>query len=97
MKPRRLTLLCAVAATCIGATPERADLLIRGGTIYSGSGAPFVGDVTVVGDRIDTVARGATVSAARVIDARGMISRPGSSIRTRIWANSSRPTTRRRG
>ena len=54
-----------------------ADLLIRGGTIYSGSDAPFVGDVAVSGDRIAAVARHLDIRAKRVIDARGMIVAPG--------------------
>lgn len=54
-----------------------ADLLIRGGTIYTGSDAPFVGDVAVSGDRITGVAPHLSVRAKRVIDARGMIVAPG--------------------
>ena len=37
------------------APPEQVDLIIRGGTIYTGSDAPFVGDVAVSGDRIRAV------------------------------------------
>lgn len=74
---RRLVLLFAAAASGIGAAPERVDLLIRGGTVYPGSGAPFVGDVAVVGDRIRAVGRDVAVSARQVIDARGMIVAPG--------------------
>jgi N-acyl-D-aspartate/D-glutamate deacylase len=54
-----------------------ADLLIRGGTIYTGSDAPFVGDVAVRGDRIAAVARHLTIRTDRVLDARGMIIAPG--------------------
>jgi N-acyl-D-amino-acid deacylase len=56
---------------------ERVDLIIRGGTIYTGSDAPFVGDVAVSGDRIRAVGRRLRFSAARVVDARGMIVSPG--------------------
>lgn len=70
----------AVCAACsIGAAPPsgRVDLLIRGGTIYTGSGDPFVGDVTVSGDRIRSVGAGAPVEAKRVIDAIGLVVAPG--------------------
>jgi N-acyl-D-aspartate/D-glutamate deacylase len=53
------------------------DVLIRGGTVYAGGGAPFVGDVAIAGDRILAVGRRLSVSARRVIDARGMIVAPG--------------------
>jgi len=59
------------------ACAANADLLIRGGTIYTGSDAPFVGDVAVTGDHISGVARHLTVKARRVIDAGGMIVAPG--------------------
>ncbi|MDQ3479667.1 MAG: hypothetical protein M3438_11040, partial [Pseudomonadota bacterium] len=53
--------LIATAAILLSdcATPRLAsvDLLIRGGTIYTGSDAPFDGDVAVDGDRIHAVAR----------------------------------------
>ena len=54
-----------------------ADLLIRGGTVYTGSEAPFVGDVAVTGDHIGGVGRHLTARARRVIDAKGMIVAPG--------------------
>ncbi|WP_324749430.1 amidohydrolase family protein [Sphingomonas sp. LY54] len=68
------------AATLLGcATPaaERVDLIIRGGTIYNGSDAPFVGDVAVSGDRIKAVGKRLDLKAERVVDARGLIVAPG--------------------
>ena len=56
---------------------ERVDLIIRGGTIYTGADAPFVGDVAVSGDRIRAVGPSLSYSAARIVDARGMIVAPG--------------------
>jgi N-acyl-D-aspartate/D-glutamate deacylase len=56
---------------------EQVDILIRGGTIYTGSDAPFTGDVAVVGDRIRAVGRRLPHRARKVIDARGMIVVPG--------------------
>ena len=55
-------------------------LLIRGATIYDGTGAPGVvrGDVTVTGGRIDGVGpRLERPSGARVIDADGLALAPG--------------------
>ncbi|ATY34586.1 amidohydrolase [Sphingomonas psychrotolerans] len=57
--------------------PRTVDLLIRGGTIYTGSAEPFVGDVAILGDHIVSVGRHADVTATRVIDAKGMIVAPG--------------------
>lgn len=70
-------LLLASCASPAALPRERVDLIIRGGTIYTGSGAPFVGDVAVSGDRIRAVGRRLPHSAARLVDARGMIVAPG--------------------
>jgi N-acyl-D-amino-acid deacylase len=75
---RRSALLIGIVAFGLGAAPAPpADLIIRGGTIYTGSDAPFVGDVAIAGDRVRFVGRRATVPARRVIDARGLIVAPG--------------------
>ena len=75
---KRLALLGAIAALTLGAAPPpRADLLIRGGNIYPGGGAPFTGDVAIGGDRILAIGRRLNLPARRVIDARGMIVAPG--------------------
>ncbi|WP_293872789.1 MULTISPECIES: amidohydrolase family protein [unclassified Sphingomonas] len=77
---RRAAILVALPAlgAALGAAPapERVDLLIRGGTVFTGSDAPFVGDVAIRGDRIVAVGR-RPVSARRTIDARGLIVAPG--------------------
>ncbi|HEV3108854.1 MAG TPA: D-aminoacylase [Candidatus Binataceae bacterium] len=53
------------------------DLLIKGGTIYDGSGAPgFEGDVAVAGDRIVAVGK-VRGNSRRTIDAKGMAVAPG--------------------
>ncbi|MEO1058536.1 MAG: amidohydrolase family protein [Actinomycetota bacterium] len=59
-----------------------SDLIIRGGTIVDGTGAvPFVGDVSVVGDRIGEVVSaddgGIDGSAHRELDAEGRTVTPG--------------------
>ncbi|MEO7827158.1 MAG: amidohydrolase family protein, partial [Allosphingosinicella sp.] len=78
MKARYL-LLIGLAAPCMAAAlaSEPVDLLLRGGTVYTGSEAPFTGDVAISGDRIRAVGRHLPMAAKRVIDARGMIVAPG--------------------
>ena len=66
-----------LALLTLGAAPERVDVLIRGGTVYTGDAAAFVGDVAVTGDRIRYVGPRAAVTAARTVGARGMIVAPG--------------------
>jgi N-acyl-D-amino-acid deacylase len=54
------------------------DLLIRGGTIYDGSGrSPVVGDVAIRGDRIAAVGDVDRVDPLHVIDADGQAVAPG--------------------
>src|SRR4029453_2658388 len=71
-----LALLLASVST-IGQT-QTFDVLIRGGQILDGSGNPwFRGDVGIKGDRIAAVGRLSGATAARVIDATGLIVSPG--------------------
>src|SRR4051794_8276145 len=69
----------AAALLTMGAAAAPShDLIVRGGTIYDGSGAkPFVGDVAVDGDRISYVGPHADGVAKTVIDARGQAVSPG--------------------
>lgn len=54
------------------------DILIKGGTVYDGSGsAPFVGDVAIKGDKIAYVGPSAPGTAAQVVDATGEAVSPG--------------------
>jgi len=54
------------------------DVVIRGGTIYDGSGAtPYVGDLAIAGDRIAYVGPPCRMKAKRLIDARGKAVSPG--------------------
>ena len=65
------------------------DVVIRGGTIYDGlGGAPFVGDVGIVGDKMRAVGHFAAPNAKLEIDARGMAVAPGF-INMLSWANES--------
>jgi N-acyl-D-amino-acid deacylase len=83
-------LLALAAALLIGAAPPapRYDVVIRGGTIYDGSGgAPYRGDVAISGDRIAAVGR-VPGRGRREIDARGLAVAPGF-INMLSWANES--------
>ena len=81
MKKKLLALLVALAAAVPLASCERApdyDLLIRGGTVYDGSGKPgFAGEVGIQGDRIVYVGPNAQGKARREIDATGQAVAPG--------------------
>ena len=65
------------AAPPVTGTGPRADLVIRGGTLLDGTGAPpRTGDVAIAGDRIGAVGR-VSVTGAVEIDARDMAVAPG--------------------
>ncbi|MEA3067043.1 MAG: N-acyl-D-amino-acid deacylase [Sphingomonadales bacterium] len=78
---RRVALACALAgflATSAAPVPASYNVLIRGGTIYDGSGGvPFVGDVGLKGDRIAYIGPHAPGRAARIVDATGKAVSPG--------------------
>src|SRR4029453_11975808 len=82
------SLLPSAAATA-PQTASDYSLLIRGGTIYDGSGgAPYVGDVAIKGDRIVYVGPHAPGRAFRVVDASGKAVSPGF-INMLSWATES--------
>jgi N-acyl-D-amino-acid deacylase len=71
------------------APPPAYDTILRGGTLYDGSGtAPFTGDVAIKGDRIVAVARHVAGRGRREIDAHGLAVAPGF-INMLSWANES--------
>jgi N-acyl-D-amino-acid deacylase len=72
-------LTIAVAATSALAAPQPAyDVVIRGGTIYDGSGqAPFKGDIAVRHDRIVAIATHIGGRGKAEVDARGKAVSPG--------------------
>lgn len=60
------------------ATTRAFDLIVRGGTIYDGSGGePYAVDVGIEGDRIVSIAPLAEAKAAVEIDASGLAVAPG--------------------
>jgi N-acyl-D-amino-acid deacylase len=74
----RLTASLALLLLAACARSPDYDLLVRGGTIYDGSGgAPVVGDVAITGDRIMAVGDLAEATAREVIDATGLAVAPG--------------------
>jgi N-acyl-D-amino-acid deacylase len=83
--------LSALLASSAATAPRHAapdySVLIRGGTIYDGSGdAGYVGDVGIRGDRIVYVGAHAPGRAARTVDAAGKAVSPGF-INMLSWAN----------
>src|SRR6476619_4315030 len=89
---KRTALASAVAgllAASAAPAPTAYSVLIRGGTIYDGSGGdPYVGDVALRGDRIVYVGPHAPGRAAKVVDARGKAVAPGF-INMLSWATES--------
>ncbi|HEU4586610.1 MAG TPA: D-aminoacylase [Gemmatimonadaceae bacterium] len=83
----RLTLgltICLAAVACAHHARQQpvgeVDLLIKGGTVVDGTGAPSrVADVGIRGDRIAFVgdAASSSVTAARTLDATGLVVAPG--------------------
>jgi len=60
------------------AAPERFDVIVRGGDVYDGTGAPGrPADVGLRGDRIAAVGDLSKAQAATVVDAKGMAVAPG--------------------
>lgn len=71
---------CAPAPGTRAAEPARFDLIITGGTVIDGTGAPrYRADVAIAGDRIAAISREpiAPALARRTIDATGLIVSPG--------------------
>lgn len=82
MTPHRFAIRCSpllAAALLIGcAEPAPFDLIVSGGTVIDGSGAPGeVVDIGVRGDRISMIGDLSGAESARTIDARGLVVAPG--------------------
>ncbi len=79
----------AVAAFALNAAAQREsyDVLVRGGTVYDGTGGkPRKADVGIRGDRIVAVGRLKGASAKAVVDARSLAVAPGF-INMLSWSN----------
>ena len=69
--------------------PTRYDVILRGGTLYDGSGGPpVVGDVAVMGDRIAAIGDLPNARGQREIDVAGLAVAPGF-INMLSWATES--------
>jgi N-acyl-D-amino-acid deacylase len=83
-----LATLCLLCGASAGAA-ARHDVVIRGGTIYDGSGgAPYAGEVAIDGDRVSYVGPARGLRGRTVIDARGKAVAPGF-INMLSWSNES--------
>jgi N-acyl-D-amino-acid deacylase len=77
-RPHPATTPFEESAQPLDPTRQNHDVLITGGTVYDGTGAPgFAGDVVIDGDRITYVGPPRSVRAKRVIDADGRAVAPG--------------------
>jgi N-acyl-D-amino-acid deacylase len=82
-------LLLAFPALSASAAGPRYDVLIRGGTVYDGTGsAPVKADVGIRGDRIVALGRLAAKDARTVVEAKGLAVAPGF-INMLSWSNES--------
>ncbi len=73
-----LLLLSASITASLMDDPVEADYVVRGGTLYDGSGAAGVaGDVAIKGDRIVAVGTFRLANKPDILDAKGLIVTPG--------------------
>src|SRR5438876_3824231 len=71
-----LSLLLLLATA--DASPVRADLLLKGGTIYDGSGEPGrAGDVAIQGDKVVAVGSFTVAGSPKLVDCVGLVVAPG--------------------
>jgi N-acyl-D-amino-acid deacylase len=74
----RYVFLVVLMGVCVPAWPEEFDVLIRGGTVYDGSGSPgAVQDVGVIGDRVAWIGGSGEATGKVTIEARGLAVAPG--------------------
>jgi N-acyl-D-amino-acid deacylase len=82
-------LLAALASPLAAAEPRPFDVMIRGGTVYDGTGAPGrLADVGLWGDRVAAVGDLSRSEARLTVDARGLAVSPGF-INVLSWATES--------
>ena len=80
-------IFCGLLAACT--PPASHDVILRGGTIYDGSGGePFVGDVAIDGDKIVALGDIGKATAPLEIDVQGLAVAPGF-VNMMSWSNES--------
>ncbi|MGI9247667.1 MAG: N-acyl-D-amino-acid deacylase family protein [Woeseiaceae bacterium] len=85
--PILATIICCLLAAC--SSPTTHDVILRGGTIYDGSGnKPYIGDVAIDGDMISAIGNIGKATAAIEIDVKGQAIAPGF-VNMMSWANES--------
>jgi N-acyl-D-aspartate/D-glutamate deacylase len=73
-----LLALSWLALPAAAQAPVQADVIIRGATIYDGSGKPgFVGDLAIKGDRVVALGKFVFAGKPRLIDGEGLVISPG--------------------
>jgi N-acyl-D-amino-acid deacylase len=90
MREIMLTFVCICIGMCVGCSraPEY-DVIIRGGTVYDGSGsAPVIADVAMKGNKIAAVGSLKEARGVQEINASGLAVAPGF-INMLSWANES--------
>lgn len=81
--------LTCCAATCLSAAEPPLDVIIRGGTVYDGTGKPGVrADVGIRGDAIVSIGDLSQAEAKTIVDAKGKAVAPGF-INVLSWATES--------
>jgi N-acyl-D-amino-acid deacylase len=91
MRDLTCLLFCAAALLLLAACSSgpQYDVIVRGGTIYDGSGSPgAVADLAIQGDTIAAIGDLSNASAQTVIDAAGLAIAPGF-INMMCWSNES--------
>src|SRR5919197_2668357 len=67
-----------LVALCFSAHAQQYDVIIRGGTVYDGSGGPpVVADVALKGDRIERIGQLGAAHGKTEINAKGLAVAPG--------------------
>ncbi len=80
MRRRRIALAFAAAALAFPALAEDApyDVVIRGGTVYDGTGSSGrLADVGIRGDKVEAVGDLSRAAAKQIVDAKGLAVAPG--------------------
>src|SRR5262245_59741963 len=72
------SLLAVLSVGNLIATPQKADFLLKGGTIIDGTGGqPIEGDVAIADGKIIAVGDAKDVTADETIDCAGLVIAPG--------------------